>query len=207
MFKELAKAGEHDITVKKLCVNGSSLKRWANRHTVPGKKLYKALTHQNWDYVILQDKSTMVLDHPEMFQKSIKKLTKLISDNGSELVLNMTWAHQYGADVYDEYDSLTKRKFQKKLAAMYLQTGEKYGALVAKTGMAFWNCEQQNENIRLYVDERHPSKAGSYLSACTLYATIFQENIPEKDLQLKAEVAEKLRKIAEDVTFTDMGEF
>jgi len=207
MFEKLGEAGGYSLEVRSLCISGSSLKMWANRNTKPGKKLYKVLEKQNWDYVVLQDQSTIALKKPKIFQKAVKKLAKVIEQTGSELVLNMTWAHQEDSDIYSEYENLTRKEFQKQITKLYMEMGNQLEALVAKSGVAFWYCDKKADEITLFRDERHPTKAGSYLSACTLYATIFQENIPEENLMLEPEKAELLRAIAEKVTFTDMGNF
>ena len=160
---------------------------------------------RNWDYVVLQEQSTRIISKPKSFKKAVKKLSKVIHENGAEVVLNMTWAHNKESDIYDRQSRLTQKKFQKKVYKAYTEMGNCCDALVANSGVAFWRCQQTEKEINLFKDERHPSKAGSYLSACTLYATIFQEDIPENDLGLSEDAAEILRQIAEKVTFTNYG--
>lgn len=204
MFYELAEEGGHEIYIESLCIGGCSLEKWSNRNTKPGSSFYKKLNEQNWDYVVLQDQSTRALNKPSSFKKAVKKLSKLIHENGAEVVLNMTWAHESGAGIYTKKRGLTQKKFQKKVYELYTEAGEKNDALVANTGVAFWRC-RNNKEIDLYKDVRHPSVEGSYLSACTLYATIFQEDIPALNLKISKKTGSKLRKLAEKVTFTDYG--
>ena len=205
MFQELAEGGGHEIYIETLGIGGCSLAKWSKRNTKPGSAFYKKLQSQNWDYVVLQDQSTRALVKPSSFKKAVKKLSKLIHEEGAEVVLNMTWAHEEGTRVYKKKRGLTQKKFQKKVYDLYTAAGEVNDALVANSGVAFLRCENY-EDIDLYKDERHPSVEGSYLSACTLYTTIFQENVPELNVQVSKKTGKILRRIAEKVTFTSAGE-
>ena len=56
-------------------------------------------------------------------------------------------------------------------------------------------------DIELYEDEKHPSLAGAYLSACCLYDAVYQqksEDVEYYDI-LKHEIAIKLQKVADEI--------
>lgn len=123
----------------------------------------------------------------------------------------MTWARKAGDAFYKtrfarEQGLKNPKKAQKKLYDEYTEAGYKNDVMVANTGVAFWRCIQNKRQIELYSrDKSHPSRAGSYLMACTLYATVFQEEVPDRNLGIPKKQAEALRKIAEKVTFTSVG--
>jgi hypothetical protein len=77
----------------------------------------------------------------------------------------MTWAY---AD---------KPEMTQQLAEEYTIAGNKNDALVIPAGLAFAKAIAKKPGIQLYVaDKRHPSKLGTYLSACTIYAALYNKS-------------------------------
>ena len=75
----------------------------------------------------------------------------------------MTWAYK------------DKPEMTKLLAEEYTLAGNKNNTLVMPVGLAYKNSMKAYPEINLYhPDNRHPSKAGTYLSACVMFASIFQ---------------------------------
>jgi hypothetical protein len=61
-----------------------------------------------------------------------------------------------------------------KLAAAYQAIGDELDIPVAHVGLAFYDVYTRQYEIDLYDEDRsHPSYAGSYLAAMTLFAKIF----------------------------------
>jgi hypothetical protein len=103
--------------------------------------------------------------HPTLnsvFREYAKKNTDTIRKHGAEPVLFMSWAY---AD---------KPEMTKELAEAYVSTGNELKAMVIPAGLAFARSIVKRPDISLYApDKRHPSPAGSYLAAATIYASLF----------------------------------
>jgi hypothetical protein len=62
-----------------------------------------------------------------------------------------------------------------ELADAYTKAGNDNGALVIPAGLAFASAAKQRPGLVLYAaDRRHPSLAGTYLAAATVYAALFK---------------------------------
>ena len=81
--------------------------------------------------------------------------------HGAKPVLFMTWAYQ------------DKPEMTAQLGEQYTIAGNANDALVIPAGLAFAKSVAKNPEINLYhADKRHPSRAGSYLGAATIYAAL-----------------------------------
>ena len=210
MFQQLAEAGEYEVNVEILCRSGRSLEQWADKSSSLGKRFVKKLRSRQWDYVILQEQSLKPLKNPGSMQKAAASLCRSVRHRGAQPILYMTWAHKEGAAFYSTSFAVKKKlnqqKAQESIARVYCRVGEVNGAAVANVGLAFLRCQQHYNSMELYSsDKRHPSREGSYLAACTLYATIFQEKVPRENCGLSSKSASCLRNMAEKVTFTSKG--
>jgi hypothetical protein len=77
----------------------------------------------------------------------------------------MTWA-------YSDRPEMTAQ-----LAEQYTIAGNKNDALVIPAGLAFARALSKDPKIILYnADKRHPSLLGTYLSACTIYASLYKKS-------------------------------
>ena len=139
---------------------------------------------KRWDYVIIQGVG-IVMAYPDSitqhtFHPAMKSLMKSITRNSSstKTVFCMPWAYEDGmawkegwGDNYDE--------MQQKIINTTMQYSEKMGFIVAPVGVAWSNVLKENGYPLHYLhlsDWNHPTKRGSYLMACLLYSTIFQES-------------------------------
>ena len=96
----------------------------------------------------------------------------------------MTWGYKNGNPKWKaiaHYDSM-----QLRIERQYLRFADLFSAGVSPVGMVWKEVRDDHPSINLYdADRFHPILTGSYLSACTFYATIFGET-PYKN---KAKVA------------------
>jgi PKD repeat protein len=152
------------------------------QHTTNATTLSK-INAQNWDYVILQEQSQMPSFPPSQVQTDTypyaAQLNDLIlaNDSCTETVFFMTWGRKYGdASNCAFYPPLcTFEGMQARLRDSYLEMADDNQALVAPVGQAFKYSRMADSTINLYTpDNSHPSLAGTYLAACTFYATIFE---------------------------------
>ena len=121
-----------------------------------GEKLFEA--------AIMMDCSQCPI-HPKLktvFLDYAKKHTDTVRKHGAKPVFFMSWA-------YADAPEMTAQ-----LAQAYTQAGNDHGALVIPAGLAFARSIAKRPELNLYApDKRHPSLAGTYLAACTTYATLF----------------------------------
>jgi len=125
------------------------------------------LKSSKWDYVVLQGQSMLGSDDltdpdsPKQFYKYAELLDKAITASGAKTVFYMTWSRKHLPEQ------------QKYLTNAYTHMVEKQGSVLAPVGLV-WDEVRDNPSIELYQEDgSHPSIAGSYLAAMTVYASIF----------------------------------
>jgi hypothetical protein len=120
-----------------------------------------------FDVLIMIDSSQGPI-HPQLksvFAENAQKDCDIIRRHGTIPVLFMTWA-------YADRPEMTEQ-----LAIAYTQVGNANNAMVIPGGLAFARSIAERPDINLYAsDKRHPSLAGTYLSAATVYAAIFKKS-------------------------------
>ena len=102
--------------------------------------------------------------HPELskvFEAHVQRNAQTIRKHGAEPVLFMSWAYS------------DKPEMTAQLAEAYTRAGNEHKALVIPAGLAFARSIAKRPGLNLYeADKRHPSPAGSYLAAATIYAVL-----------------------------------
>jgi len=106
--------------------------------------------------------------HPQLkdlFHEYARKHSQTVVKHGAKPVLFMTWA-------YADRPEMTSQ-----LAEQYTVAGNNNDALVIPAGLAFAKALGKNRDIVLYNrDKRHPSLHGTYLAACTIYASLYEKS-------------------------------
>ena len=122
---------------------------------------------RQYDTVIMMDCSQCPI-HPQLqqaFHDTVKADAKLLAERGIRPVLFMSWAYK------------DKPEMTAQLAEQYTRAGQANGAQVIPVGLAFARSVASRPDIELYVaDKRHPSLAGTYLAACTSFATLYDKS-------------------------------
>ncbi|HUO07472.1 MAG TPA: hypothetical protein VM008_04160 [Phycisphaerae bacterium] len=114
-----------------------------------------------WDFVILQDYSTRPLDHPEATTASVRAFLASIHAAGARPILFENWTRRNRVDAFP------------LLQAHYDQISRNTGVPLARIGEAWDLARRQLPWFAPYVDERHPSRMGSYLAACVLFESLY----------------------------------
>lgn len=119
---------------------------------------------RQFDSVLMMDCSQCPV-HPTLrpiFFEYVKKHSATVRAQGVEPMLLMTWAY---AD---------KPEMTQGLADAYTEAGRLNDAHVVPAGLAFARSIEVRPQLNLYVpDKRHPSLAGTYLTACTIIASVY----------------------------------
>jgi len=116
-----------------------------------------------FDVAVMMDCSQCPI-HPRLktvFNEFARKDSDIVRAHGATPVLFMSWA-------YADRPEMTEQ-----LAEAYTVAGNANNALVIPAGLAFARALQQQPELNLYAaDKRHPSLAGTYLAACTVFAAL-----------------------------------
>lgn len=152
-----------------------------NGHTTNATSI--ALIQQgNWDYVVLQEQSQLPSFPPSQVDTESRPYAKALVDSirayspCAEPIFYMTWGRQNGdaANCASWPPVCTYEGMQSQLRMAYLSFAQENQAWCAPVGAAWAQVRDQFPMINLYnADGSHPSFAGSYLAACTIYSTMF----------------------------------
>jgi hypothetical protein len=120
-----------------------------------------------FDLAIMMDCSQCPI-HPQLksvFAEYSKKHSATVRKHGAVPVYFMSWAYA------------NKPEMTAQLAEAYTREGNEDGAFVVPVGLAFAESIKRRPELNLYAaDKRHPSMAGTYLAASTLYAALLKRS-------------------------------
>jgi hypothetical protein len=158
LLQRFALAARPPIKLKtdRVIANGMSLKTHWDRGIAT-----KMIREHRWDYVVLQDQSTMGFKNPEKLKEYAARFDAVCRENHARTALYMTWARQ---------DALSR---QKEITAAYQDAARPIKALLIPVGIAWQKALQMNPDIGLHDrDKSHPSPRGTYLAACVFFAKL-----------------------------------
>jgi hypothetical protein len=156
-------------------MGGATFEVHANNATT-----YDKINSALWDFVVLQAQSqepsfpdnqvnTNTLPYAVQLADSI-----FANNFCSEALFFMTWGRENGDPQWQPistYDGM-----QARLRNAYLRFADSVQGAVSPVGMAWKHVRENHPGIQLYVsDGSHPTVEGSYLAACTFYASIFRK--------------------------------
>jgi hypothetical protein len=155
------------VETEMVVVGGATLKRlWE------GGKALETLKRARWNYVVLQEQSTLgpapivdgvvQISNPKNFHDYVRLFDAEIKKVGAKTILFLTWAR---------HNHLEQ---QTVLTNAYQAIAKELKATIAPVGVAWENALKENPQLALHQpDKSHPTEAGSYLAACVIYATIY----------------------------------
>lgn len=139
----------------------------------------------NWDFVVLQEQSQLPAFPYGQFASDCLPYAQILcqqiraADSCTRPMFYLTWGRKNGDQANCAFypPLCTYAGMQGQLRERYLLMADTNFAEVAPVGAAWRDLRASNSNIELYqTDESHPSLAGSYLAACTFYASIFRKS-------------------------------
>lgn len=120
-----------------------------------------------FDVVLMMDCSQCPI-HPQLkatFHVSAKRHSDTVRRHGAKPAFLMTWAYRNRPSMTGE------------LAEAYTSVGNDNDALVIPVGLAFAAALERKPELHLHMDDKsHPTLAGTYLAACTVYAALFRRS-------------------------------
>lgn len=145
------------LQVRDVTFGGASLQAHWQRGEVQ-----KVIASQHWDYVVIQDFSTMPVDNPDLTREYVRRVAAAARKAGAQPILYLTWARQ------------AKPAMQAQLDSVYTGLANETHALLAPVGQAWQRALAVSPQPQLFIEDgSHPSYAGSYLAASVFYALIY----------------------------------
>ncbi len=154
------------IVTEMVVAGGATLKQHFE-----GSRAVRTIREGNWDYVVLQEQSTLgrskyingrpTINQPDTFHEFVRLLHEEIKRSGGKTVLMLTWARQ------------SSPQHQATLTNAYMSIGKELGVHVAPVGLVWKEVNERNKDIELFMEDgSHPGPQGTYLAACVMYTTI-----------------------------------
>ena len=154
-------------------------------HQVSNATTLNAIRQGNWDFVIIQEQSQKPSFSPAQVAADVLPYATQLNDSitahnpCAETVFFMTWGRKNGDQTNcATYPPLcTYTGMQARLRSSYLLMADENQGICTPVGAAWQVVRDSFPLIELYnADESHPSYAGSYLAACTFYASLFKKS-------------------------------
>ncbi len=205
LFPAISTSAGYNIKTVKAIKSSWYLIDSANPEDSNGVKVHAALASYDFDFIIAQEQSTCSVINPAKFYDGVRAINELAIKEGATTILYGTWGRKAGHSFLAS-NNLTTEQMMWKIAAAYAAIGEELGLDVGNVGMAFFDVYANNPDIELYdPDKTHPSYAGSFLAAMTLFARmtgVDPTTIPYNgDGTITAEVAAILKEAARKAVF------
>jgi hypothetical protein len=174
------------VEVDSIVAGGASLRRHWN-----AGRAQAAIAAIAWDYVVLQEQSTLPVKNPVRYHENVRLFAAEIATRHARTVLYLTWSRQQAPQTQE---SITRAV--EGIAA-------EVGARVVPVGPAWHAAMRQDRDLALYTDDgSHPTPAGSYLAACVFLASLFDRRPSDFSvsdaLKIDRDVAQRLQALAWD---------
>ena len=182
----LAAAGtpRFPVDTNLISVSGASLRRHWNAGEAAA-----AIAAGHYDWVVLQEQSTLPLKNPRRFLENVREFAPAITEAGSHLALYMTWARREAPET------------QEGLSEAYEEIAREVGGVVVPVGRAWQACLAAPDTPVLHdADGSHPTLAGSFLAACVFHGSLIgplgAEAVQALEIDLAADERRGLHEIA-----------
>lgn len=179
VFEQLSLSGGFSPDVYELTEGSYRLEYFADEADEIGAQALDALENYTWDYVVMQEQSGISAFGQEVMFPAARLLDSKVRAAGGQSVFFMTWAYKDGVPLklLGRAIGNTREEMQTLMAENYMNISKERNALLAPAGIAFMRCTKSNPEIELWdEDGNHPSPAGTYLAACTLYKVLYEQS-------------------------------
>ena len=128
-------------------------------------KPQQRIAEGNWDYIVIQDYSKQPMAAPAKMAEFVGRFAAAVKAVGAKCVLYETWA------------VASRPQDQSIITQAYQQGGMANRVIVLPVGRTWWDVMQQHTELQLHdADGRHPTPAGSYLTACMFYSLLYGQS-------------------------------
>ena len=215
IFAHLCAAGGKDVTVESITKGSATISHFASERDPLGIRTREMLASRRWDYVIIEPSRRITPFEESVLcaeTEAAKTVKTLAEEAGAKILLYAVWGNNDGkvkecvaeAPPHMPFVGVVHPYARRDHALFLHKTAHRIsealgGVTVAEAGLAFENMIGAHPDMELYhTDLRHPSPAGSYLAACTIYSAIFGELTADIPFTLDLPQASLLRQIADD---------
>ena len=191
VFADLAKAGGHDVLVSSVTKGSATVSHFASESDPLGMRTREVLRERRWDIVIIEPSRRITPFEGSVLQaetEAAKTVQALAAEAGAAILLYAVWGNNDGkvkecvAEAPPHMPFVGVHPYARADHAQFLHevshriSDALGGVRIAEAGLAFERMIAKDDTVNLYhTDLRHPSPAGTYLAACTIYATLFGE--------------------------------
>ncbi len=205
VFKLVANSLGHEVETISNSPGGYTLENHCSNSTS-----LSYIQSREWDYVVLQEQSQMPAFLPSQVAAETYPFATILCDsihNNSICttpIFFMTWGRENGdTDNCPYYPPIcTYDGMQWRLRQSYVEMAESNNGIVSPVGMVWKSIRDNHPEIGLYQsDESHPTDKGTYIAACTFYASIFHESPVGADYpdEVSADIATIIQNTAWDI--------
>lgn len=194
---------EKKLEYKSATIGGADLAHHNIDHlTKPGQIGVK----EPFQLVVLQGGSGEPLTEEKRakFRETVIEFSKVITERGGKLALYLTHAYvKPHKEAKPENINLTEN--------LYVSVGNEVGSQVIPVGLVFEEAYRRRPDMKLHqdFDGSHPTLAGTYLAACTVYASIYGKSPVGNSYdcfgKINKETATFLQQVAEDTVKSFYG--
>lgn len=179
LFENLARSAGDTFFVQSITAGGYTLQSHLNNPTH-----INTIQQRAWDYFIVQDQSqvpTIDFYFNSLTLPAASSLDSYFksSNDCAKVYYFMTWGRRFGGqqcDASNTHCSVAFNDFshmQDTLKSRYLRVARQTDAAVSPVGEAWRLALQDTTGLVLHTsDNSHPNLYGSYLAACTHYASL-----------------------------------
>ena len=163
LFKKECEKNGVTAEVTSVTAGGYRLRQFLSDDDEYALKRKRLLGSETYDYIVLQEHSTVPLIDPGAFLECVSEFTEMIKANGAKPVLYQTWGRADNSKTLSDL-KMTHDEMQNGLRAIYKTAANENGALPVYAGDAF--DKAYKEGVDVYdPDGSHPSLSGSKIIA------------------------------------------
>ena len=164
-----------------------------------GEKFNELVNEKEYDFIILQEQSTLPIQDYNSFKNSVTRLNNIFKEKQpkAKVFLYETWA---SPTAIESSKYKTMDEMEDALNNAYTTLGEELKLSVNYVGYAFRLVNNNTELNIYYGDNRHQNKLGAYLSALVHAGSIFKLSVKSVNIDADISSNEKalLNKYAEE---------
>ena len=182
-FGKIATNLGYDVKIDSVCEGSYTLTKFADKNDTRGADVEDKLTHNQYDYVILQEQSTTPINNYDTFLAAVTKLKNRINQTQTncKTILYETWGTPYNTTIEATAEPAkygnSVTAMEAKLRTAYTNAGTATNLPVNYVGKAFTEA-YDGQHIDIYADDhRHQNGYGAYLSAAVHVRSIFRASV------------------------------
>lgn len=176
ILQKIADKKDQNVNIEKNTHSGFTFREHCER-----ADMWEALKSKKWDKVVLQGYSReLANDYVDLDTATIPYMRRIMDtiyahNPCTDVFLYVTWGYKDGFEENEAIDSFAK--MSEKIYYGYQYVNEILDTRMVPVGLVWSKLRETHPEINLYApDDQHPNKNGSYLSACTFYASLFNDS-------------------------------